>query len=516
MPVSRNFSFRPGQEPLAYRTDVESIGMIMNYRSIITAGFILALFMFACKNRETAETPASLAAPAEKAADAKKLYEMHCAECHHPERYGLVGPPLLPEYFGRKKREEVRKIIENGLPATNMPSFRDILTDEETDKILSYILSPIEKPEWGMKQMRLSWELYYTGLERKEPQYDMTNFFMIVEGGEGRVHFMDGDSFKLLGDIRVGAIHGGPKFGRDLKDAYIVTRGGWVVKYDLVNLRETGKIRGGISTRNIAVSADGKYLAQANLLPKNIVILDTDTMKPKRVIDPEATVGAVFSLRKRKSFVVSLRDKSEILLIDDATFNIRRILIDQPFTDFFIDPGERYLVGTARGSKHLSIVDIESGKMVQKLATEGGMPHLASAAVWSDGKGTYAAFPHIGVPRITVIEMYTWKVTGEIETKGAGFFARTHENIPQIWVDNGTDSIELIDKNTLKVVGELVPRKDKRAMHVEFTKNGSHALVSVWEDDGEVVVYDTKDLSVVKRMPFKKPVGKYNATNKRF
>ena len=61
-----------------------------------------------------------------------------------------------------------------------------------------------------------------------------------------------------------------------------------------------------------------------------------------------------------------------------------------------------------------------------------------------------------------------------------------------------------------------MPEKGKKAMHIEFNKDGSRALVSVWEDEGEVVIYDTKTLDVVKRMPFKKPVGKYNATNKRF
>lgn len=50
--------------------------------------------------------------------------------------------------------------------------------------------------------------------------------------------------------------------------------------------------------------------------------------------------------------------------------------------------------------------------------------------------------------------------------------------------------------------------------HVEFTKDGSHALVSVWEDDGEVLVYDAKTLEIVNRLPMRKPSGKYNVWNK--
>jgi hypothetical protein len=49
---------------------------------------------------------------------------------------------------------------------------------------------------------------------------------------------------------------------------------------------------------------------------------------------------------------------------------------------------------------------------------------------------------------------------------------------------------------------------------VEFTRNGKYALVSIWEMDGELFIYDTETLKVVKRIPMKKPSGKYNVYNK--
>lgn len=446
----------------------------------------------------------------------RDLYLEYCADCHHEERYGLVGPPLLPEYFGRKKAKAIRAIISAGLPATNMPPFKEILKDEEIDSILSYIRSPMESPVWGLEDIRKTWETSYFSLEEKEPKFDMSNFFMIVEGGEGRVHFMDGDSFQLLDAVDVGAIHGGPKYGRDLRYAFAVSRAGLLVKYDLVDLRKVGIIRGGISTRNIAVSSSGDYLAQANLLPKNLVIIDTFSMKPRQIIDPKGTPGAVYTLKTRGQFVLSIKDKPEILLIDDKSLGIKRISIDQPFNDFFIDPKERFLIGTARGSDHFSVVDLDKGEVVKTFPAEGGMPHLASAAVWSEGENTFAAFPQIGKPLLTVMKMYDWEIMASVKTKGAGFFARTHDKIRHIWVDTGTDTVQLIDKKTLEPVAEIIPKPGKHAMHIEFDKEGRHALVSVWEDDGEVVIYDTATLKVKKRMPFKKPVGKYNATNKRF
>ncbi len=50
--------------------------------------------------------------------------------------------------------------------------------------------------------------------------------------------------------------------------------------------------------------------------------------------------------------------------------------------------------------------------------------------------------------------------------------------------------------------------------HVEFDRHGRYALVSVWEDQGALIVYDAKTLQEVKRIPMRKPSGKYNVFNK--
>jgi hypothetical protein len=108
------------------------------------------------------------------------------------------------------------------------------------------------------------------------------------------------------------------------------------------------------------------------------------------------------------------------------------------------------------------------------------------------------------------------KMVREINLKGSGFFVRTHQDTPFIWIDTNTDTIQIIDKSTLQVVKDLIPSTDKKAMHIEFTKDGRYAMVSIYEDEGSLVIYDAFKLEEVKRMPFKKPAGKYNALNKRY
>jgi hypothetical protein len=74
--------------------------------------------------------------------------------------------------------------------------------------------------------------------------------------------------------------------------------------------------------------------------------------------------------------------------------------------------------------------------------------------------------------------------------------------------------MHVIDKRTLEIVKTLRPELGQTAAHVEFTRDGSHALVSLWEMDGALMVFDAQTLEEVKRLPMRKPSGKYNVWNK--
>lgn len=444
------------------------------------------------------------------------LYIKYCSSCHHPDRYGLTGPPLIPETLKGKDDKAIKGIIKEGLPATNMPPFKGLIDDEGVEEIVAFIRSPLESPQWGREEILGTRKMAgLKGVERPLHTYDLSNLFMVVEGGTGRVAIMDGDSFKVLDMVKVGAVHGGPKFDHALRYAYMVSRDGWVVKYDLYQLKEVGRVKVGINTRNIAVSDDDRLLAVANTLPMDIVIIDTATLEPVRIIDVGMKVGAVYNLKGKGSFIANMRGENKLWLIRYREgISVEGLSLPEPFDDIFLEPKGRYVIGTSRRRGTMMVYDLERKKVVASVPMEG-MPHLASAALWKDGDKTYATIPHINSPTLTVFRLYDWKVVKTVRTIGAGFFARTHRNIPQIWVDTGTDTVQVLSKEDLRVIKNLTPEPGKRAMHIEFTKDGRYALVSIWEKDGAVVVYDTRDLQEVMRIPFVKPVGKYNATNKR-
>ncbi len=128
------------------------------------------------------------------------------------------------------------------------------------------------------------------------------------------------------------------------------------------------------------------------------------------------------------------------------------------------------------------------------------------------------ATPHIKEARLSVIDLEDWSIVRTIETKGPGFFLRSHENTRFAWTDvffgPHRDLVHVIDKETLEIARTLQPAPGKTAAHVEFDRDGSHAILSIWEEDGAIVIYDAETLEEVKRLPMSKPSGKYNVWNK--
>jgi hypothetical protein len=95
---------------------------------------------------------------------------------------------------------------------------------------------------------------------------------------------------------------------------------------------------------------------------------------------------------------------------------------------------------------------------------------------------------------------------------------RSHKNSRYAWVDvffgPNKDKVHVIDKQTLEIVKTLQPEPGKVAAHVEFDRYGEKLLLSIWDKDGAVVVYDADTLKEEKRIPMNKPSGKYNVWNK--
>ena len=487
------------------------------------------------------------------ASDPSALYQRLCAECHGTDRLGLVGPALIPDNFARLAREEALDVILQGRAASQMPAFSDRLGEQDTAALVELIYRRLpEPPRWGMDRIEASRQVLVQEQDLPDaPVFDADplNLFVVVETGDHHATILDGDRLTPIHRFPTRrALHGGPKFSPDGRFVYFASRDGWISKFDLYSLKLVAELRAGINTRNLAVSGDGRYVAVANYLPHSLLMLDARDLAPLKLIPVQddtgksSRVSAVYAAPPRKSFVAALKDIPEvweILLADDplpvyngpmhdyrmgegtkpesGPFPVRRIRLNDYLDDFFFDQSYQVVIGTARNAKNGQVVNLDARHRIAELDLDG-MPHLGSGITFERQGQTLLATPHLKKSEVSVIDLETWKTVKRIKTLGPGFFMRSHENSPYAWVDvffgPHRDAMHVIDKKTLEIVRTLRPAPGKTSAHVEFDRYGRYALVSIWEDDGALVVYDAKTLEEVKRLPMRKPSGKYNVYNK--
>ena len=482
-------------------------------------------------------------------ADPATTYADLCASCHGESRLGGTGPALIPQTLKRMRGPKLEEVITQGRVATQMPSFADEIPAEEITALAAWLNTPLEEvPPWGPEEIAESRVLDPDYVAPDAPVWDADpmNITLVVETGDHHVSVLNGDTFNVLDRFPTPfAVHGGPKFDPEGRYVFIMSRDGWVQKYDIWALKEVGRVRAGLNSRNIAMSHDGNWLAVANYLPMTLTILSTKDLSVAEVHDvagkdgTPSRVSAVYQAPPRESFILALKDVPEIWEVFygedppfhgfvhdyrdegpigyDEPFPIRRISLPEVLDDFFFSQDYEYVMGASRDGAGGQVVDLVIGQKTADLDLPG-MPHLGSGITWERDGSTVMATPHLRDGVLSVIDMGTWETVKRIPTEGPGFFLRSHENTRYVWADvffgPNRDAMHVIDKETLEIVKTLRPVSEATVAHVEFDRHGKYALVSVWEDDGAVIVYDAKTLEEVKRLPMRKPSGKYNVWNK--
>ena len=493
----------------------------------------------------------TLPLPAAAAPDAAALYQRHCASCHGADRLGGMGPALLPQSLERLRPAELQATLRDGRPATQMAGFADRLTPEEIGALAGFITAaPASPPVWTETELRASHvvEPAEAGpADRPVFAADPQNLFLVVEAGSHHVTVLDGDRLEPVHRFQSRfALHGGPKYSPDGRYVYFASRDGWISKYDLYRLRTVAEIRAGLNTRNLAVSGDGRWVLVGNYLPNTLVLLDAADLSLKRIYPVASAAGlpsrvsAVYDAAPRRSFIVALKDIPQVWEIPynadtpphfpgwvhdwkmgeglavAGQFSPRVIELDTILDDFFFDQSYAHILGSSREGRG-QVVNLDVRRKIADLELDG-MPHLGSGITWKWRGRDVMVSPNLKDGKVSVIDMGNWRTVATIATNGPGFFIRSHENTPYAWVDAmmspRRDTLQVIDKQSLKVVGSVTPSPGKTAAHVEFTRDGRYALVSLMERDGALVIYDAATLREVKRLPMDKPIGKYNVFNK--
>ncbi len=497
---------------------------------------------------------------------AKTIYFQRCAGCHGVLRKGATGKNLEPENTMKKGTKRLARIIQLGTEG-GMNNFDDVMTKEEIEMMAKYIqLDPPIPPEMSLALMK---ERHKVFVEPKDypskPLHgrNWQNFFLVIERDVGKVAVIDGDKHEIVAHIPTGyAVHvlksnehsklAHPKdVGRFW---YTMGRDGKLTKIDLWQTPDkmrVAEVQIAYDARDVAVSADGKYVVGGGYWPPHFVIVEAETMMPIRVVSTrgvnvdgeyvnESRVAAIYNTPNANSWLVSAKELGQMWQVDYS--DVKNLKITQMETskflhDGFFDPTGRYFQIAANASNQMVVVDSETQKLEAIIDTDK-MPHPGPGANWDDPQcGPVGGTTHLGVGKVTAWgndpkghKDQAWKICYEVNTDGPGVFIRTHPTSDYVWADQTKhpepevqQSIKVIDKKTRKVVKtiRLTEKAGYAAVHIEFNNDGSEVWVSVWnrkdskEPNGEIVVFDAKTLQEKTRIKgLYAPTGKFNVYNR--
>ncbi|MCP5225067.1 MAG: nitrite reductase [Rhodocyclaceae bacterium] len=499
---------------------------------------------------------------------AKRIFFERCAGCHGVLRKGATGKALTPDLTLEKGLEYLKVFIKFGSPG-GMPNWgtSGVLNDEEVDLMARYIQqTPPAPPEYGLKEMEASWKVVVPVEQRpkkKMNDLDLENLFSVTLRDDGKIALIDGASKKIVSILETGyAVHISrmSASGRYLfvigRDAKINLIDLWMEKPDTV-----AEIKVGLEARSVESSkAEGwedKYAIAGTYWPPQFVIMDGDTLKPRKIVStrgmvtgtqdyhPEPRVAAIVSSHFNPEFFVNVKETGMVYSVDYRDLeNLRLKMIEAaPFLhDGGFESKHRYFMDAANASDKIAVIDTKEGKL-EKLVSVGKVPHPGRGANFVDPQfGPVWATGHLGDETISLIgtdpEKHpdnAWKVVRTLKGLGGGsLFLKTHPKSKNLWVDttlnpeeNVSQSVAVWDIDNIDKGYELIPIGEwsgikegpKRVVQPEYNKAGDEVWFSVWngaDQESAIVVVDdkTRKLKAVIRDPkLITPTGKFNVYN---
>lgn len=513
-------------------------------------------------------TPKAPPVTAKEFARAKKIFFQRCAGCHGVLRKGATGKPLTPDLTLPKGTAYLKTFIGYGSPG-GMPNFgtSGTLSEKDVDLMARYLQhEPPMPPEFGLKEMEASWKLIIPPNKRPKKQmnnYNLKNLFSVTLRDAGKIALIEGDSKKIVEVIDTGyAVHIS-RMSESGRYLFVIGRD---AKINLIDLwmkhpRSVAVIKVGMEARSVETSKyngyEDKYAIAGTYWPPQFVIMDGDTLKPKKIVStrgmtvdtqeyhPEPRVAAIVSSHQHPEFIINVKETGKILMVNYQNLDdlkITSIGAARFLHDGGWDSTRRYFMSAANKSNKIAVVDSKKDKLV-KLVDVGKIPHPGRGANFVDPKyGPVWATSHLGDETISLIgtdpkkhKKNAWKVVRTLKGAGSGsLFIKTHPKSNNLWVDTtlNTDtatsqSIAVFDtKNLDKGFVKLPIAKwadlgegPKRVVQPEYNKKGDEVWFSVWsgaKQESAIVVVDDKTRKLKKVIKDKRlvtPTGKFNVYN---
>ncbi|RVT81829.1 nitrite reductase [Rhodobacteraceae bacterium CCMM004] len=505
---------------------------------------------------------------------ANTIYFERCAGCHGVLRKGATGKALTTDITRESGFELLRDFITYGSPA-GMPNWGTSgeLTEEDVDLMARYLLlEPAEPPEFGMPEMRASWQLIVPPEERpteKMNDIDIDNLFSVTLRDAGQIALIDGASYEIKAVIDTGyAVHISriSASGRYLfvigRDAVVNMIDLWMESPDTVAQIKVGSEARSVETSKMAGYED-KYAIAGSYWPPQYVIMDGDTLEPLKIkstrgmiydeqtYHPEPRVAAIVSSHYRPEFIVNVKETGKILLVDYsdiANLKVTEIEAERFLHDGGFDSTKRYFLTAANARGKVAVIDTKEGELVALLETDGQTPHPGRGANLDHPVyGPVWATSHLGDDTVALIGTdpeghpdHAWKMVQQLYALGGGsLFVKSHPTSEHLYVDAPLNpDAEVSGSVAVFKVPELdqeepeytvlpivewagITEGQPRVVQGEFNKEGTEIWFSVWNAadlTSAIVVVDDKTLEpkhVIKDERLITPTGKFNVYNTR-
>ena len=500
---------------------------------------------------------------------ATKIFFERCAGCHGVLRKGATGKPLTTDITRKKGTDYLKTMITYGSPA-GMPNWGTSgdLTESEIDILARFLQhEPPMPPEWGMKEMKDSWNVLVKPEDRpkkKMHKRNIENFFSVTLRDAGQVALIDGDTKEIVSILNTGyAVHIS-RVSASGRYIYVIGRD---AKIDMIDLymdppQIVAEIKVGLEARSVETSKykgyEDKYAIAGSYWPPQYTIMDADTLEPLNIVStrgmtvdtneyhPEPRVAAIVASHEHPEFIVNVKETGKVLLVDYSdvenlsvtTINAARYLHDGGW-----DRTHRYFLTAANKSNKIAVIDSKERKMVA-LTDVDKIPHPGRGANLIDPEfGPVWVTSALGNDKITFLgtdpkkhAKNAWKVVRVLKGMGGGsLFVKSHPKSKHLWVDaplnpdkKFSQSIAVFDIKNLDKGFKVLPiakwanlgdEGAQRVVQPEYNLAGDEVWFSVWngkEQKSAIVVVDDKTLKlkkVIKDDRLVTPTGKFNVTN---
>ena len=500
--------------------------------------------------------------------EARQIYFERCAGCHGVLRKGATGKPLTPDVTQPKGTEYLKVFINQGSPA-GMPSWGKSgeLTPAQVDLMARYVQNaPPMPPEFGMKEMKASWQVFVPVEDRpetKQNKYDIDNIFAVTLRDSGEVALIDGDTKKIITVIKTGyAVHIS-RMSDSGRYIYTIGRDG---KIDLIDLymetpAKVAEIKIGLEARSVETSKykgyEDKLAIAGAYWPPQYTIMDGATLEPLKIVStrgmtvdtqefhPEPRVAAIVASHEHPQWIVNVKETGQVLLVDyedidnlkTTTIGTARFLHDGGW-----DSTKRYFLTAANQSNKIVVIDSKDEKLAAMIDVDK-IPHPGRGANFVDAQyGPVWVTSALGNEKVTLIGTdpaghagHAWKVVRVLKGQGGGsLFVKSNPKSNHLYVDTPLNpdpaiaqSVAVFDTRNLDAGYKVLPIAEwadvgegpKRVVQPEFNAAGDEVWFSVWngkEQKSAIVVVDDRTLAlkaVIKDPLLVTPTGKFNVHN---